>query len=217
MTTSPPLRPLLLDFGGVVLLSPFELRHRIEPVLGPIDWRGPFDTSTDADWVRFQNREITERTFWAERAATYGYDDTKEFFRLFYEPAGQDLIRPEMHQLIVDYKAMGGVVGVLTNDLAAFHGVEWINGMSILAEFHFIVDGSVTGVLKPHPDSFGFALAEFGHPDPASVVFVDDQPINLEGSTAAGLDSVWFDFTDVPTSIARIHDALGGLMGSTTC
>ena len=35
-------------------------------------------------------------------------------------------------------------------------------------------------------------------PDPASVVFVDDQPGNLRGAERCGMVPVWFDPVDVP-------------------
>jgi putative hydrolase of the HAD superfamily len=201
------VRPLLLDFGGVVLKTPFELKYLAEPTFGPMAWCGPFDVDTDPEWVRYQAGEITERTFWAERAATYGLD-THSFMRPFYEPPGDHLARPEMVALIHDHKARGGQVGMLTNDLQAFHGPEWMNGVSVIAEFDFIVDGSVTGVLKPDPRSFGFALAQLGNPNPADVVFVDDQRVNLGGAEAVGLTCVWFDPTNPLESIERINHEL---------
>jgi putative hydrolase of the HAD superfamily len=201
------LRPLLLDFGGVVLLSPFELKAVAEPVYGPLAWRGPFDPSTDPEWVRFQSGEITERQYWADRSAEHGLS-TLEFMRSFYEPAGPHLCRPEMVELIERHRADGRQVGMLTNDLAAFHGVEWMAGVPVVSQFHFIVDGSITGVLKPHPQSFRFALDELGDPDPASVVFVDDQPVNLAGAAEVGLTCVWFDITDPAGSVERIEAEL---------
>ena len=56
----------------------------------------------------------------------------------------------------------------------AFHGPEWKDGISVIEQFDFIVDGSITGYLKPDPRAFHLALDAFGNPDPADVVFVDD-------------------------------------------
>ena len=198
---------LLLDFGCVVLKSNFELRHLAEPVLGPITWRGPFDPSSDPQWRSFQSGEITEREYWAIRAEVYGMD-TKQLMRQFYEPSGDHLVRPEMVSLIERYRADGGVVGMLTNDLQAFHGPVWMDKISVIKQFDFVVDGSITGILKPDSRAFGYALEAFGNPDPADVVFVDDQPINIAGGDAVGLTTVWFDVTDVPGSIARINVVL---------
>ena len=90
----------------------------------------------------------------------------------------------------------------------AFHGPEWKDGISILGEFDFVVDGSITGYLKPDPRAFQLALAALGDPDPISVVFVDDQQINLRGAAAVGMTIVYFDPTDIAGSFERIEAAL---------
>lgn len=63
MTPGRSLKHLLLDFGGPVLLTPFELIAKAEKTLGNLSWRGPFDTSTDPEYVRWQAGDITEREY----------------------------------------------------------------------------------------------------------------------------------------------------------
>jgi putative hydrolase of the HAD superfamily len=207
VTTSLSLKHLLLDFGGPVLLTPFELIGKAEETLGHISWRGPFDTGSDPEYVRWQAGEITEREYWSVRGAPYGLD-LRGLMQHFYEPAGDYLVRPAMAELIERHRAAGRVVGVLTNDLHAFHGPEWMAGISVIDQFDFIVDGSLTGYLKPDPRSFELALEAFGSPDPGDVVFVDDQRINLRGAEAVGLSTVFFDPTDPTSSFERIEAAL---------
>jgi putative hydrolase of the HAD superfamily len=201
------MKSLLLDFGGPVLLTPFELIDKASQTLGPITWRGPFDTSTDPNYVRWQAGELTERDYWVLQAEPYGLD-IHGLMRHFFEPAGDDLIRDDMVELIDRHQAVGRAVGVLTNDMNAFHGPEWKHGISVIGKFDFIVDGSITGYLKPHPQAFRCALEELGNPDPADVVFVDDQHINLRGAEALGIETVYFDPTDAAGSIERIEKAL---------
>ncbi len=201
------MKSLLLDFGGPVLLTPFELIGKAEATLGPISWRGPFDPATDPDYVRWQSGELTERDYWTLQAAPFGLD-IYGLMRHFFEPAGDYLIRPEMEKLIARHRADGRIVGVLTNDMNAFHGPEWKHGISVIADFDFIVDGSITGHLKPDPQAFRLALEALGDPDPADVVFVDDQQGNLRGAEAVGIETVYFDPTDVADSIERIEKAL---------
>jgi putative hydrolase of the HAD superfamily len=206
------LRPLLLDFGGVVLKTPFELRHLAERTLGPLAWAGPFDPDNDPQWRAFQAGEIRERAFWAERAEGYGRD-TKSFMHLFYEPSGDHLVRPEVAALIREYKEAGGTVGVLTNDLQAFHGAAWMDALSIIKDFDFIVDGSITGILKPDPRAFRLALDAIEESidrsvAPESVVFVDDQLVNFGGAHEVGIETLWFDPTNPVESIVRINAAI---------
>ena len=87
MTTAPSLKHLLLDFGVPVLLTPFELIGKAEETLGTISWRGPFDTTSDPEYVRWQAGEITEREYWSVRGAPYGLD-LRGLMRDFYEPPG---------------------------------------------------------------------------------------------------------------------------------
>ncbi len=190
-----------------MLLTPFELVSKAEATLGPMSWRGPFDTSTDPDYVRWQAGEIDEREYWAVRCAPYGLD-VRAFMRHFYEPAGDYLVRPGISELIARHRAAGRRVGVLTNDMNAFHGPRWKDGISVIAQFDFIVDGSITGYLKPDPRAFRLALDALGDPSPVDVVFVDDQQANLRGAAAVGLTTVYFDPTDPVGSFEQIEAAL---------
>jgi putative hydrolase of the HAD superfamily len=210
MASIPP-RPLLLDFGGVVLKTPFELRPYAEKVLGPLDWAGPFDPDNDPQWTDYQQGRCTEREFWAARAASYEHT-TASFMELFYLPAGDHLVRNAMVELIDQQRAAGGLIGLLTNDLQAFHGLEWMNAISVLSRFDFIVDGSITGVLKPDKRAYQFAIDKFsklpGFGDATDIVFVDDQRVNFAGANELGIETIWFDPTNVADSIARTTSAL---------
>jgi putative hydrolase of the HAD superfamily len=201
------MKHLLLDFGGVVLKTPYELRDDASKTLGPVSWAGPFDPSSDPEYVRWQSGEITEREYWHDRAASYGLT-TRKLMDHFFEPPGDRLLHMEMWDLIRERHAAGGVVGCLTNDMAAFQNASWIKAMTVISEFDFIVDGSITGFLKPHPKTYELALEALGNPNPADVVFVDDQRVNLNGAIDAGITTVFFDPTDLPDSMKRVRSAL---------
>ena len=96
----------------------------------------------------------------------------------FYEQGGDHLVRQEMWDLVRSYHADGGqFVAILTNSTTAFHGPEWMERVTVLGEIDILVDGSVTHVLKPDPPrTYEAALTALGDPDPATVVFVDNQP-----------------------------------------
>lgn len=194
---------LLLDFGGVVLLTPFELRSYAEVSLGlpagSLVWQGPFEPAADSLWRSFQSGEISERDYWEARAREHGLD-IKSFMRHLYDPPGDHLLRPEVMELIDRTQAAGRKVGILTNDLQAFHGKEWMEAFPLFDRIDAFVDASITGVLKPHPVAYKQSLLEMDE-DAANVVFVDDQPINLAGSEAVGMPSVWFDVTDPAGSV----------------
>ena len=205
-------RHLLLDFGGVLLKTNFELNDIAERSLGLAagalaDWRGPFDPSVDPEWQRFLAGEITERGYWVVQSAKYGLDTTG-LMRHFFEPSGDHLIRTEMWDLVREWKAAGRKVGILTNDMTAFHGPDWKDGITVLREVDVIADCSFRA-LKPDPSAYQFGLDTLGVTSD-EVVFVDDLFVNAQGAVDAGLRTVRFDPTNVADSIAEIRQACLG-------
>lgn len=201
-----------------MLLTPFELRHVGERALGLPDgtfgWTGPFDPARDVDWRVFQAGGMNEREYWALRAAEYaeitgGEPTLPALFAHLYSGTEEELIRPGARHLIDDARSAGIPVGVLTNDLTSFHDQEWLDRMSIIREFDVLVDGRTEGVYKPDPRAYEIVLDRMGV-DPATTIFIDDQPVNLRGAEVVGLTPVHLDPTD-PAPGFRLARTLLGL------
>lgn len=199
-----PYDVLLLDFGGVCLLNPVELHAWAERALdlpaGTFDWLGPVDPSTDEKWRRMIAGELTERDYWAERAIEVGQAagvemDTRAYMTMLYDPPRPEVIRPEATAVVERAKAAGIGMSVLTNDMRAFHGEEWERKIEFLDLADHVVDCSITNILKPDPRAYERAVDAVGA-EPQRILFVDDQPRNVEGAQAAGLHAVWFDIAD---------------------
>lgn len=205
MTDAAPAAPVdtvLFDFGGVVIRTPFELVAT--------DWRGPFDPAGDALWQRSMAGEITEREYWHRRAGSLhpGVEDpTAVFMAELYDTDEEVVVRPEIGVLLDELQARGLRTAVLTNDLTAFHSDEWVERMTVISRFDPLIDLSHVGFLKPDPQAFAHALKILDR-DPAQVVFLDDQPRNVEGAQACGIAAVWFDPTDVDGSLDALRAAL---------
>ena len=191
-----------------MLLSPFELAVPAAASMG-IDpselGGGPFDPG-DARWAARDRGEITERDYWTGEAARFGLDIVG-YMHHFYDPAGDHLVRPESWALLDEVLASGRTVGLLTNDLTAFHAPGWHDAVTVLRCFDPLVDLSATGHLKPHPLAYAVAIDAMGV-DPDDIVFVDDHHDNVAGGAVAGLAAVWFDITDPIGSLARVRAAL---------
>ncbi len=207
----------MLDFGGPVLKTPFELRRNGEQHAGlppgSLAWTGPFDPDADADWRALQGGDISERDYWqlqAERFATLSGRPATflELMSPLFEGDEADLVRPQAQELVRDARRAGLAVAVCTNDLHAFHGPEWVSRMSILGAVDVLVDGSLEHVLKPDPAIYRMVTERLGV-DAAECVFVDDQPANVAGASDVGMYSVLFDVTDPAGSYARVRVALG--------
>jgi putative hydrolase of the HAD superfamily len=221
MATTAPVRAIVLDFGGPVLLTPFELLRPAEARLGlaagTLDWHGPFRPDADPAWCRMQAGEITERQYWTRRAveldALTGVGaDLRDLFGLLYDADPAVLVRPQAGQLLAAASEAGIGTAVLTNDLGRFHPPAWIAGIDFLARVGALVDGSVTGVLKPDPEAYRLVLRAL-HLTAPQAVFVDDQAANIAGAERVGLAPVWFDVTDPDDSYRRTYERAGLTVG----
>jgi putative hydrolase of the HAD superfamily len=212
------LSALVFDFGGPVLLTPFELRNVGERDLGlapgTFGWTGPFDPASDADWRAFQAGDMNEREYWALRVAEFaaltGEPATMpDLCRHLYSGSEEELIRPEARRLLHDAQTAGIPVGVLTNDLTSFHDEDWLARIGIIREFDVLVDGRTEGVYKPDPSAYALILERMGVPAEGTV-FIDDQPVNLRGADVVGLTPVHLDPVD-PRPGFRLARSLLGL------
>jgi putative hydrolase of the HAD superfamily len=212
-----PLPALIFDFGGPVLLTPFELRHQGEDLLGlkrgSLSWSGPFDPEADPDWRDFQNEIINEREYWKLQVEHFselmGKDTTmKELMAALYAGPESELVRPMARELLRDAQSHGIPVGMLTNDLTSFHGTEWIAGITIISEFDAMVDGRQDGVLKPDPAAYRLMCERMGVPV-KNTVFIDDQPVNLRGAEELGMLAIHLDPRAPEEGFMRARGALG--------
>jgi len=209
-------RALVLDFGGPVLLTPFELvaDEPDTPAYALLHRGGPLATADHPDpaWEDLQAGRITERAYWDGQASQwheYGGQrpDIREMIAHLYEPARPRLVREQARRLVRDARAAGIPVGILTNDLSAFHTQEWIDQIEIVAAVDAVVDGSVEGHLKPAPRLYELLAERLGVAF-TDMVFLDDQAANIRGAEALGIPSVWFDVVDPDTSYAEVRKLL---------
>ena len=216
------MKALVLDFGGPVLKTPFELlrggEQRAGLPEGSLAWTGPFDPASDTDWRRLQRADISEREYWQRKAEEFatltGRPSTfRGLMDVLFDGTEDELVRPEAREAIALTKRAGLSVAVLTNDMRAFHGEEWVERMSVLREMDVVVDGSVEHVLKPDPRIYRIAFERLGV-DAEDCLFVDDQPGNVAGARAVGMSAVWFDVTEPAASYAGVVRLLAGLEGA---
>jgi putative hydrolase of the HAD superfamily len=208
---------LVLDFGGPVLLTPFELVAELPdtPAHALLHERGPLATAEHPDlaWEDLQAGRITERAYWDNRAREWHDSggtgpDIRAMIAHLYEPARPNLVRNRARALVRDARAAGHRVAILTNDLRAFHTQEWIDQIEIVADVDVLVDGSVEGHLKPAPRLYELLSERLGV-DFADMVFLDDQMTNVRGAEALGIPSVWFDVADPEPGYAEVRKLLG--------
>ena len=195
---------LLLDIGGVVHNTAMHLVERLagtEPAMLPVlEAIGGLASDRDELWQQMLRRQVTERQYWAQRAAEFGAAvgktwDTRAMMHRLYELPQQDWLRAEMVDLMSDAKAAGLALGALTNDMTDFHGPDWVDRQEHLKLFDVIVDASLTGVMKPDPRAFRRAAEALGLA-PEQIVFLDDMPGNVEGARRVGMTAVRVPWDD---------------------
>jgi putative hydrolase of the HAD superfamily len=125
---------------------------------------------------------------------------------MFDAPA-EEAMRAEAMEFITEVLDANLTAAIFTNDLADFQSQEWIDRNPFIAQVHTIVDGSLTGHLKPSPRSYEILIEQLGLP-PEQILYIDDQPMNIAGGQNAGLTTVWFDVTDPAGSYDRARQAL---------
>ncbi len=207
---------LILDFGGPVLLTPFELVEEFPgtPAHALLSGRGPLatDDTPDFDWLDLQAGRLSERDYWDHRSIEWselsgGSETVQALVAHLYEPVRPSLVRPIARATIHDAREAGVPVGVLTNDLSAFHSDEWIEQMDVLREIDVIVDGSIEGFLKPHPRLYEL-MSERLHVAFGDMVFVDDQLTNVRGAEALGIPTVHLDPRDPEAAYDQVRKML---------
>lgn len=211
-------RALILDFGGVVTRTLFETHDITERALGlpagTLTWRGPFDPETDPLWLSMQNRKISERDYWMTRTKEVGrlvgedWTDMKTFVQRARGAEAELVLRPEARDAITRAKDAGLRLGILSNELDLFYGVEFRKRFPLIDLFDVIVDATYTKILKPDPRAYEQLISEIGLPREACV-FVDDQLKNIEGAEAVKLPNVHFDVTRPADGYARALSMLG--------
>ena len=208
---------LLLDFGGVISVTMFE-RHRLTEKLlglpaGTMKWRGPFDPATDDLWRDMIADRISERDYWARRAAETGrlVSEDWDMLAMIRRTIGEDPnlhVRPEALDLVQRAKAADRRVGILSNELELFYGGDNMALLAILRLMDSLVDATHTKILKPDPRAYALGCEGLGLA-PQDVVFVDDQPRNVEGARKAGLIAVHFDVRRPSHSFGAAAQELG--------
>ncbi len=211
---------LILDFGGPLLRTPFELLRATERRLGlprmTFDWRGPFDPDADPLWQRLLAGTISEPEYWAARAAEFaavtGTSGVRAMMGELFRGREDEIVRSEAIAAMRAARALGCRVGVLTNDLTLFHDDEWVAGIRALAEADAVVDAARLEVRKPDPAAYRMALDALAVTAPEAV-FVDDQPVNVDGARAVGIAAVLFDVARPAESFARALALLEARLG----
>lgn len=188
------VKALLFDIGEVVSSEQWHLLDEVERRSGrALVGRGPLDPSGDPVWRRYLAGELSFTGYWAEYAATNGYDDWRQLFReLPFD--GDDFVHPEAARLIRDARSAGLLIGALTNDGVGINGRRFFDSIPTIAAFDAFCDAQAFGG-KPAAGAYLNAARELGV-QPEEIVFLDDTPYCVDGARDVGMLAVLVDPMD---------------------
>lgn len=214
MTKPKNIKALLFDFGGVISKTLFETHELSEKALGlrpgTLNWRGPFEPASDALWQSMLADQISEREYWLTRSKEVGKllgEDWHDMQTLVQRARGAEpdqIIRPEVIKLVLEARARGLRLAILSNELDMFYGKELRQRLGLLSEFELIVDATYTGILKPDPRAYQACLDGL-ELKAKECLMIDDQVRNTRGAEALGIPSTTFNVMDPEGSCEQVR------------
>jgi len=191
------IEAVLWDFGGVLTTSPFEAFNRYESERG-----------LPRDFIRAINATNPEINAWAQfESSRVTLEEFDELFAGESEAAGHRIpgrdviallsgdLRPRMVEALKRCKAAFRV-GCITNNVKSGQGPGMATGgeragqvAEVMALFDVVVESSIEGIRKPHPDIYRIACERLGV-TPEHTVFLDDLGINLKPARALGMRTI---------------------------
>lgn len=177
---------VLFDLGGVLV----ELGSHAE-LAAMVGGRGE---SSEAAWARwlgcevvraFERGELEPEAFAAAMVTRHGLEETPAGFLERFAGFTRGAF-PGALDLLDETRAAGVEVGCLSNTNA----LHWRRQLGALFEArlrHCLVSFRM-GVVKPDRAIFEAALRQL-QADPRDVLFLDDNPLNVDGARSAGLQA----------------------------
>ena len=197
-------RPVLWDFGGVILSSPFEAFNRYETEIGlPKDFIRSLNArngDTNA-WAKMERSEVSLEGFvelFEEEARQQGHK--LDGWRILQSLSGD--IRPQMVEALRRCKRAFRVA-CITNNMKHGEGPGMARSADkalavaeIMTLFEHVVESSKLGLRKPDPRIYRHACDLLGV-QPEDCVYLDDLGINLKPARALGMRTIKVGDPDV--------------------
>ena len=185
---------VIFDFAGVMTSSPWAAIA--EAGQGSLELLiGDYATDTDHPWHQVERGEMTI-TDWAAAVSRMGEEQGVVVdFAPLAGLMGEMQLRQPFVERVRSLRSGGYKVALLTNNVRE-GSATWRALLPVDELFDVVVDSSEVGMRKPNPAIYLHTLELLEVDDPASAVFLDDAPGNVEGARRAGLWGILVDDTD---------------------
>ncbi len=188
-----PIRAILFDFGGVIAEEGFAnglrriAREQQLPV-GDAIVDAAMDAVYDSGYVTGQGSEADFWRLMHERCGLHGED--AELSAIILDAFR---VRPSMIERVRKLRSQGYLVGLLSDQ------TDWLERLdqrdSFFKEFDEVFNSYHLGLGKRQPELFDRVADRLGLP-PASILFVDDNPGNVERARQRGWQAIRFENED---------------------
>jgi putative hydrolase of the HAD superfamily len=185
---------VLFDFAGVLASSPWAALAAAGG--GSLELLiGDYAEDTDHPWHQVERGEMAVQD-WAVAITRMGEEQGIVVdFTPLQSLMGEMQVRQPFIEKARSLRAAGYKVGLVTNNVKEGSSM-WRSLIPVDELFDVVVDSSEVGMRKPNPAIYLHALELLGVDDPASAVFLDDAPGNVDGARRAGLWGILVDDTD---------------------
>ena len=193
------IRAVLFDYGGVLADEGF--RHGLEALakdqgLDVADMRGEGMRAVYDSGFVLGRGSVSD--FWAllrQRTGLVGDDAS-----LTHAILSRFVLRPAMMSLVKRLRAAGFITGVLSDQ------TYWLDSLNerdeFFSAFDRIYNSYYLGKGKQDPTLFADVASDLGLP-PANILFVDDDPGNVQRAQVAGMQAI--RYVDQPGLIAAME------------
>lgn len=193
---------LILDVGGVIIKSPWELVKEQFRSTHLKDTRllGPFEQNSNTEYKKFITGEMSAANYWLFFSKII--NSTIDEFNNSSNPI-RDLIlfspspiRKDLLSILKLFIEAGGEIITFSNGLYENLGREWWqqNGPIELVSKHF--DCSLLGVLKPKSEAYDEIIKETKNYPKEKVLYLDDNPHYVKAALNLGINSKIFSITN---------------------
>ncbi len=194
------IRAVLVDFGGVFTLSPFEALRQMGSDTG-LDVGvmlqvvfGPYDRDTDHPWHRVERGEVSlgeyrEAVLEEFRGRGHDIDPFEILMRLGSGGDGGKPIREDVVEAVRAARGGGRRTAMITNNVLELRDL-WRPLLPLEELFDAVVDSCEVGMRKPDPRIFELALELLGDVDPSEAVFLDDYEGNVVAAEKLGMRAI---------------------------
>lgn len=179
---------LIFDYGGVISDGgrDFEPSIRLANNLDIDQTRA--DQLIATPWDLLCKGMIDVSSFWANIEDILGYkvtDEKKDIWNTFETCM---FPRPEIFQTLINLKAAGYILGLLSDTVPpTAHSIRSNGGYD---PFDFAILSCEVGFRKPDARIYEITLSKINDLGPGNVAFIDDNPNNLEPARKLGMQTI---------------------------